>query len=114
AGYLTAWFRSTLSGDTTARGAFAGSAPELPTNTAWTNFAAEVDRRADRSQPGVLRAQGSPDLHRPRATRRRTRAGPVQRPRRPRARARSSAARNRRYCAGGERERLATQRTGWG
>jgi hypothetical protein len=39
-GYITAWFRYTLVGDTTARGAFAGSTPELPTNTTnWQNVA---------------------------------------------------------------------------
>lgn len=40
-GYLAAWFRYTLSGDTTARGAFAGTAPELPSNTLWQNQAAK-------------------------------------------------------------------------
>ncbi|WP_433440688.1 alpha/beta hydrolase [Nonomuraea sp. CA-141351] len=34
-GYLTAWLMYQLRGDTLARGAFAGPAPELPTNTAW-------------------------------------------------------------------------------
>lgn len=38
-GYVTAWFRYTLEGDTTARGAFAGASPELPTNTNWQNAA---------------------------------------------------------------------------
>jgi hypothetical protein len=38
-GYLNAWFLYTLSGNTTARGVFAGSTPELPTNTAWANQA---------------------------------------------------------------------------
>ncbi len=38
-GYLTAWFRYTLQGDTTARQAFVGSPPELNGNTAWTNAA---------------------------------------------------------------------------
>lgn len=38
-GYLAAWFRYTLMGDSTARGAFAGSTPELLTNTLWQNQA---------------------------------------------------------------------------
>lgn len=38
-GYITAWMRYQLSGDTTARAAFVGSPPELTTNTAWTNTA---------------------------------------------------------------------------
>ncbi|QYG93882.1 alpha/beta hydrolase [Iamia sp. SCSIO 61187] len=38
-GYLTAWFMYTLRGDTTARQAFAGTAPELLGNTGWTNAA---------------------------------------------------------------------------
>lgn len=38
-GYMTAWFRYQLEGDTTARGAFAGGSPELPTNTNWQNVA---------------------------------------------------------------------------
>ncbi|MDO8188266.1 alpha/beta hydrolase [Conexibacter sp. JD483] len=38
-GYLAAWFRYTLSGDTTARSAFAGSTPELLSNTLWQNQA---------------------------------------------------------------------------
>jgi hypothetical protein len=41
-GYDTAWFMYTLKGNTTARGAFAGASPELPTNTAnWQNWAAK-------------------------------------------------------------------------
>jgi pimeloyl-ACP methyl ester carboxylesterase len=38
-GYITAWMRYQLAGDTTARGAFVGSPPELTTNTAWSNAA---------------------------------------------------------------------------
>lgn len=38
-GYLTAWLKYTLEGDATARSAFAGSAPELLTNTLWQNQA---------------------------------------------------------------------------
>lgn len=38
-GYLTAWLRYRLQADTQARGAFAGGAPELSTNTAWQNQA---------------------------------------------------------------------------
>lgn len=38
-GYLAAWFRYTLMGDSAARGAFAGSAPELLGNTLWQNQA---------------------------------------------------------------------------
>jgi hypothetical protein len=38
-GYVTAWFMYTLRGDATARTAFAGSSPELPTNSAWANQA---------------------------------------------------------------------------
>ncbi|GAA4092492.1 alpha/beta hydrolase [Nonomuraea soli] len=38
-GYVTAWLRYRLMADTQARGAFAGTAPELPTNTAWQNQA---------------------------------------------------------------------------
>lgn len=38
-GYVTAWLRYRLQADAQARGAFAGSAPELPTNTAWQNQA---------------------------------------------------------------------------
>lgn len=38
-GYLNAWFLYTLSGNTTARGVFAGPTPELPTNTAWDHKA---------------------------------------------------------------------------
>lgn len=38
-GYLNAWMRYLLVSDTTARGAFAGAIPELPTNTAWQNQA---------------------------------------------------------------------------
>jgi hypothetical protein len=41
-GYDTAWFMYTLTGDTYARGAFAGASPELPTNTArWQDWAAK-------------------------------------------------------------------------
>lgn len=39
-GYLTAWLKYTLDGDATARSAFAGGAPELLTNTLWSNQAA--------------------------------------------------------------------------
>lgn len=38
-GYITAWFMYTLRGDSTARAAFAGTAPDLPTNTSWANQA---------------------------------------------------------------------------
>jgi pimeloyl-ACP methyl ester carboxylesterase len=38
-GYLTAWLRYTLQGDTNARGAFVGNPPELNTNTNWANQA---------------------------------------------------------------------------
>ncbi|WP_433214320.1 alpha/beta hydrolase [Microtetraspora malaysiensis] len=38
-GYVTAWLRYRLQADAQARGAFAGSTPELPTNTAWQNQA---------------------------------------------------------------------------
>ncbi|HST37893.1 MAG TPA: alpha/beta hydrolase [Conexibacter sp.] len=38
-GYVTAWLKYTLEGDATARSAFAGSAPELLTNTLWQNQA---------------------------------------------------------------------------
>ena len=38
-GYLTAWLRYRLLGDTTARAAFAGSAIELNQNTRWANQA---------------------------------------------------------------------------
>ncbi|WCB95133.1 hypothetical protein DSM104299_03875 [Baekduia alba] len=38
-GYITAWLRYRLSGDTYARGAFAGTGPEINTNTAWQNQA---------------------------------------------------------------------------
>lgn len=38
-GYLTAWLKYTLEDDATARAAFAGSSPELLTNTAWSNQA---------------------------------------------------------------------------
>jgi pimeloyl-ACP methyl ester carboxylesterase len=36
-GYVTAWLMYQLQGDTYARGAFAGTAPELNTNTNWQN-----------------------------------------------------------------------------
>ena len=36
---MTAWLKYRLQGDLQARGAFAGSAAELPTNTAWQNQA---------------------------------------------------------------------------
>lgn len=35
-GYITAWLMFQLKGDTTAAGAFAGSSPELPTNSSWS------------------------------------------------------------------------------
>ncbi|MEV0150339.1 MULTISPECIES: alpha/beta hydrolase [unclassified Nonomuraea] len=38
-GYLTAWLMYQLQGDTYARGAFAGSTPELNTNANWQNQA---------------------------------------------------------------------------
>lgn len=38
-GYVTAWLRYRLQADAQARGAFAGSTAELPTNTAWQNQA---------------------------------------------------------------------------
>lgn len=38
-GYITAWMMYTLQGDTVARGAFAGAAPEINDNTAWQNQA---------------------------------------------------------------------------
>jgi pimeloyl-ACP methyl ester carboxylesterase len=38
-GYLTAWLMYTLQGDSTARGAFVGSPPEIDTNTSWENAA---------------------------------------------------------------------------
>jgi pimeloyl-ACP methyl ester carboxylesterase len=38
-GYVTAWLRYRLMADAQARGAFAGAAPELPTNTAWQDQA---------------------------------------------------------------------------
>jgi len=38
-GYIAAWMLYTLEGDTTARGAFAGSSPEINGNTAWQNAA---------------------------------------------------------------------------
>ncbi|MEV4222030.1 alpha/beta hydrolase [Nonomuraea sp. NPDC049725] len=38
-GYVTAWLRYRLMGDTQARGAFAGAAPELTANAAWQNQA---------------------------------------------------------------------------
>lgn len=38
-GYLNAFMRYLLVGDTTARGVFAGPTPELPTNTAWASQA---------------------------------------------------------------------------
>ncbi|MGP3936626.1 alpha/beta hydrolase family protein [Nonomuraea sp. KM88] len=38
-GYLTAWLMYTLQGDTHARGAFAGSTPEIGTNASWDNAA---------------------------------------------------------------------------
>lgn len=38
-GYLTAWLLYTLQGNTTARGAFVGSPPEINTNTSWANQA---------------------------------------------------------------------------
>jgi hypothetical protein len=41
-GYFTAWFMYTLQGDATARSAFAGAAPELNGNTAWTNAAEKL------------------------------------------------------------------------
>jgi hypothetical protein len=41
-GYYVAWFKYTLEGDSYARGAFAGASPEVPTNTAWQNWAAKI------------------------------------------------------------------------
>jgi hypothetical protein len=38
-GYITAWLMYVLPGDTTARGAFVGSPPEINTNTNWQNQA---------------------------------------------------------------------------
>ncbi|MEV0384902.1 alpha/beta hydrolase [Nonomuraea sp. NPDC050643] len=38
-GYLTAWLMYTLQGDSYARGAFAGSAPEIGTNSSWQDTA---------------------------------------------------------------------------
>jgi hypothetical protein len=38
-GYITAWMMYTLRNDTTARGAFVGSPPEINTNTLWQNQA---------------------------------------------------------------------------
>jgi len=38
-GYFTAWLLYTLNGNTTARGAFVGSPPEINTNTNWQNQA---------------------------------------------------------------------------
>lgn len=38
-GYITAWMMYTLQGDTAARGAFAGAAPEINDNTAWQDQA---------------------------------------------------------------------------
>jgi hypothetical protein len=38
-GYITAWMMYTLRNDTTARGAFVGSPPEINTNTSWQNQA---------------------------------------------------------------------------
>ncbi|MFI6596078.1 alpha/beta hydrolase [Nonomuraea sp. NPDC050536] len=38
-GYLTAWLMYTLQGDTYARGAFAGTTPEINTNTSWEKAA---------------------------------------------------------------------------
>lgn len=38
-GYTTAWFKYTLEGDTTARAAFAGTTPEINTNSVWSNQA---------------------------------------------------------------------------
>ena len=38
-GYFTAWLLYTLEGNTTARGAFVGSPPEINTNTNWQNQA---------------------------------------------------------------------------
>ncbi|HWI70606.1 MAG TPA: alpha/beta hydrolase [Baekduia sp.] len=38
-GYITAWLRYRLAGDTYARGAFAGAAPEINANTSWQNQA---------------------------------------------------------------------------
>ncbi|ADB48683.1 poly(ethylene terephthalate) hydrolase family protein [Conexibacter woesei] len=38
-GYLTAWLKYRLEGDATARGAFAGSAPEINANPAWQDGA---------------------------------------------------------------------------
>lgn len=40
-GYITAWFKYTLEGDTTARGAFVGSPPEISGNAAWQDWAAK-------------------------------------------------------------------------
>jgi hypothetical protein len=41
-GYWTAWLRYTLMSDPVARSAFVGSPPEIPTNPAWTNWAAKA------------------------------------------------------------------------
>lgn len=38
-GYINAWLMYILRGDTTARGAFAGTTPEINTNTSWSNQA---------------------------------------------------------------------------
>jgi len=38
-GYINAWMMYTLRNDTTARGAFVGSPPEMNTNTSWQNQA---------------------------------------------------------------------------
>lgn len=38
-GYINAWLMYTLRGDTTARGAFVGTTPEINTNTSWSNQA---------------------------------------------------------------------------
>jgi hypothetical protein len=38
-GYVTAWMMYRLQGDNTARGAFAGATPEVPTNTNWQHWA---------------------------------------------------------------------------
>jgi pimeloyl-ACP methyl ester carboxylesterase len=38
-GYINAWLMYTLRGDSTARGAFVGTTPEINTNTSWSNQA---------------------------------------------------------------------------